>query len=103
MSTRLVAEAMELARLVNSRSAVRLAVSIGLVRDRRKGREHEPLALDRLEVAADPARDHALRQVAEVSAELGSHLDKSVRTGTYCSYSPDRATRTRQVRPARAP
>jgi hypothetical protein len=32
---------------------------------------------------------HAIRRIEAVHPELGRHLDRSVRTGTFCSYQPD--------------
>jgi hypothetical protein len=32
---------------------------------------------------------YALRRLGEQHADLGAHLDRTVRTGTYCSYEPD--------------
>jgi hypothetical protein len=38
---------------------------------------------------------HAIEQVRCASARLGEHLGASVRTGTYCSYTPPTAARRR--------
>ena len=35
----------------------------------------------------------ALRRIGKAHPELGAHLSRSVRTGTMCGYSPERATR----------
>ncbi|GEP34858.1 hypothetical protein NSZ01_26260 [Nocardioides szechwanensis] len=35
---------------------------------------------------------YALRRLGEEHADLGAHLDRTVRTGTYCSYEPDPLT-----------
>jgi hypothetical protein len=35
----------------------------------------------------------AIRRVGEVHPELGRHLARSVRTGTFCVYDPDRSAR----------
>jgi hypothetical protein len=59
-------------------------------RERRVGK-----AAERARVNVQRRLADALKRVAEVNAELGSHLEKAVRTGTYCSYSADRATRAR--------
>lgn len=59
-------------------------------RDRRVGK-----AAERARVNVQRRLADALKRVAEIDAELGKHLEKAVRTGTYCSYSPDRATRAR--------
>jgi hypothetical protein len=40
----------------------------------------------------------AIDRVAADHAALGRHLDASVRTGTFCSYQPERPT-TWEVRP----
>jgi len=52
-------------------------------------------AAERARVNVQRRMADALKRIAEVNAELGNHLEKAVRTGTYCSYSPDRATRAR--------
>jgi hypothetical protein len=31
----------------------------------------------------------AIARIAEHHPELGTHLDRTVRTGTYCAYLPD--------------
>ncbi|MBW3665691.1 MAG: AAA family ATPase [Actinobacteria bacterium] len=53
--------------------------------------------------AADPAERarkavawrlrEAIRRIADVDRDLGQHLDRSVRTGTFCSYAPDTQVR----------
>jgi hypothetical protein len=32
---------------------------------------------------------NAIERVGQVDAELGRHLHRAVRTGTFCSYDPD--------------
>ncbi|MEW6273221.1 MAG: hypothetical protein AB1689_28410, partial [Thermodesulfobacteriota bacterium] len=34
----------------------------------------------------------AIRRIADAHSELGAHLGATIRTGTFCSYEPDRAT-----------
>jgi non-specific serine/threonine protein kinase len=58
-------------------------------RERRVGK-----AAERARVNVQRRLSDALRRIAEVHAPLGEHLTLAVRTGTYCSYSPDRATRS---------
>jgi hypothetical protein len=59
-------------------------------RDRRVGK-----AAERARVNVQRRLTDALKRIAEIDAELGKHLGAAVRTGTYCSYVPERATRTR--------
>jgi hypothetical protein len=35
----------------------------------------------------------ALARIAEHQPHLGEHLSRTIRTGTYCSYKPDRRAR----------
>lgn len=53
----------------------------------------------RLGSAAERARSavtwrirHAIRKIAAAHPALGRHLDNSVRTGTYCTYTPEKPT-----------
>jgi hypothetical protein len=57
-------------------------------RERRVGK-----AAERARVNVQRRLADALKRISEISAELGRHLDATVRTGTYCSYSPDRSQR----------
>jgi hypothetical protein len=59
-------------------------------RERRAGK-----AAERARVNVQRRLADALKRIAEVNAELGKHLAATVRTGVYCSYLPDRATRSR--------
>jgi hypothetical protein len=59
-------------------------------RERRVGK-----AAERARVNVQRRLADALKRIAEVSDELGKHLEKAIRTGSYCSYSPDRVTRAR--------
>lgn len=61
-------------------------------RDRRAGK-----AAERARVNVQRRISDALDRVAELDAKLGAYLTSTVRTGTYCSYSPERAARTRGV------
>ena len=52
----------------------------------------------RLGSAAERARSavtwrirNAIRKIAGVHPPLGRHLDNSIRTGTYCTYVPERS------------
>ena len=71
-----------------------LAAAIGLGgRDRRVGSPAE-----RARVNITRAIRAALARIKEQSTLLGDHLDKTIHTGTFCSYSPDpRAPVTWQV------
>jgi hypothetical protein len=57
-------------------------------RERRVGK-----AAERARVNVQRRLTDALKRIADVNAELGKHLALTVRTGTYCSYSPDRVAR----------
>jgi class 3 adenylate cyclase/tetratricopeptide (TPR) repeat protein len=62
-----------------------LASALGLGgRDRRAASPSE-----RARVSVTRAIRAALARIREHSATLGEHLDRSVHTGTFCSYSPD--------------
>ena len=58
-------------------------------RDRRVGK-----AAERARVNVQRRLTDALKRIADVDAELGKHLAAAVRTGTYCSYAPERANRS---------
>jgi hypothetical protein len=60
-------------------------------RDRRIGK-----AAERARINVQRRITDALRRIGEVNAELSRHLALAVKTGTYCSYVPDRV-----IRPAR--
>lgn len=63
-----------------------LSHAIGLGgRDRRAAS-----ASERARVAVTRAIRYAMARVDEHHAELGEHLDRAIRTGTYCAYLPDR-------------
>jgi hypothetical protein len=63
-----------------------LSHAIGLDgRDRRAAS-----ASERARVAVTRAIRYAMARVDEHHAELGEHLDRAIRTGTYCAYLPDR-------------
>lgn len=53
-------------------------------RDRRAGATSE-----RARAAVTRAIRNAMKRISEHHAPLGEHLDRTVRTGTYCSYMPD--------------
>ncbi|HUS31613.1 MAG TPA: AAA family ATPase [Kofleriaceae bacterium] len=59
-------------------------------RDRRVGK-----AAERARVNVQRRLTDALKRISEINADLGKHFATTVRTGTYCSYSPERATRPR--------
>ena len=59
-------------------------------RERRVGK-----AAERARVNVQRRLADALKRVSEHDAGLGSHLEATIRTGTYCCYQPDRATRAR--------
>jgi tetratricopeptide (TPR) repeat protein len=62
-----------------------LASAIGLGgRDRRTGSPSE-----RARVSVTRAIRSALARIRECSPPLGEHLERTIRTGTYCSYTPD--------------
>jgi tetratricopeptide (TPR) repeat protein len=62
-----------------------LAGAIGLGgRDRRAGSPSE-----RARVSVTRAIRSALGRIREHSSALGDHLESTIRTGTYCSYTPD--------------
>jgi hypothetical protein len=66
--------------------ADQLSGAIGLGgRDRRTGSDAE-----RARVNVTRAIRSVLRRVEERDAELGGHLQTTVRTGTFCAYEPDR-------------
>jgi tetratricopeptide (TPR) repeat protein len=63
-----------------------LASAVGLGgRDRRAAS-----ASERARVAVTRATRHAIARLSERHPELGAHLDRAIRTGTYCAYLPDR-------------
>jgi cytochrome c-type biogenesis protein CcmH/NrfG len=62
-----------------------LAAAIGLGgRDRRMGSPSE-----RARVSVTRAIRSALARIDEHSSALGDHLERTIRTGTFCSYRPD--------------
>jgi hypothetical protein len=62
-----------------------LARAVGLSgRDRRAG-----VASERARVGVTRAVRHAIARIAEHDVQLGEHLDRAIRTGTYCAYAPD--------------
>jgi Cdc6-like AAA superfamily ATPase len=62
-----------------------LASAIGLGgRDRRTGSPSE-----RARVSVTRAIRAALARIGDQSSALGDHLERAIRTGTYCSYTPD--------------
>jgi hypothetical protein len=62
-----------------------LASAVGLGgRDRRLGSPAE-----RARVSVTRAIRSALARIDEHSSALGDHLERTIRTGTYCSYAPD--------------
>jgi hypothetical protein len=62
-----------------------LAAATGLGgRDRRAAS-----AAERARLSSTRAIRAAMARIAEHSPDLGRHLDRTVRTGTFCSYTPD--------------
>ena len=62
-----------------------LSRAVGLGgRDRRTGSDAE-----KARVSVTRALRLALTRVEQHHPELGAHLDHALRTGTFCSYSPD--------------
>jgi hypothetical protein len=62
-----------------------LAAAVGVGgRDRRAASQSE-----RARVAATRNLRAAIQRAAEVHPSLGRHLERTIRTGTYCSYQPD--------------
>ncbi|WP_327417753.1 hypothetical protein [Streptomyces sp. NBC_01233] len=62
-----------------------LARAVGLGgRDRRAGS-----ASERARAAVTQAVRKAIGRLREAAPELGDHLDRTIRTGTYCAYVPD--------------
>jgi tetratricopeptide (TPR) repeat protein len=62
-----------------------LSRAVGLGgRDRRAGS-----ASERARVAVTRAVRQAMARITQQHTELGEHLDRTIRTGTYCSYLPD--------------
>lgn len=62
-----------------------LARAVGLGgRDR-----HAGAASERARAAVTQAVRKAIGRLRDASAPLGEHLDRTVRTGTYCAYAPD--------------
>jgi tetratricopeptide (TPR) repeat protein len=62
-----------------------LARAVGLSgRDRRAGD-----ASERARASVTRAIRHAMARVSAHDADLGEHLERTIRTGTYCSYLPD--------------
>jgi hypothetical protein len=46
-------------------------------------------ASERARASVTQAIRHAMARIKELHADLGAHLDRTVRTGTYCVYLPD--------------
>ena len=46
-------------------------------------------ASERARVAVTRAVRQAIARIGEHHPELGEHLDRAIRTGTYCAYLPD--------------
>jgi hypothetical protein len=69
--------------------AVELAGAVGL-----GGRDRPTAsAAERARLNVTRALRSAVARIAEHSPELGAHLDRSVRTGTFCAYEPDPQSR----------
>jgi hypothetical protein len=50
-------------------------------------------ASERARVAVKRRLDDAVRRIGDAASSFGEHLERTVRTGLYCSYLPDRARR----------
>ena len=62
-----------------------LSRAVGLSgRDRRSGS-----ASERARVSVTRAIRHAMTRIRQHDPALGEHLDRAIRTGTYCAYLPD--------------
>ncbi|MEU9374390.1 hypothetical protein AB0D94_11545 [Streptomyces sp. NPDC048255] len=62
-----------------------LARAVGLGgRDR-----HAGAASERARAAVTQAVRKAVARLRDTSPPLGDHLDRTIRTGTYCAYAPD--------------
>jgi hypothetical protein len=58
------------------------------------GRVRRPgSAAERARTAVTARIKDAIRRIGEAHPDLGRHLARSVRTGTFCSYEPDQPTR----------
>jgi tetratricopeptide (TPR) repeat protein len=70
-----------------------LARAVGLGgRDRRVGS-----AAERARASVTRAVRHAMSRIRAHHPALGKHLDRTIRTGTYCAYLPDPRARTKWV------
>jgi tetratricopeptide (TPR) repeat protein len=68
-----------------------LSRAVGLGgRTRRAGSSAE-----RARVTAQRRLKEAIRRIGELDEALGSHLERTVRTGTFCAYEPNRRARAR--------
>jgi hypothetical protein len=45
-------------------------------------------ASERARVAAQRRLREAIKKIGEVDEQLGAHLAKAIRTGTFCAYRP---------------
>lgn len=74
-----------------ARIAEHVAKAVGLGgRDRRAASE-----VERARVRVKKAIRAAIRRVAEHDPDMAGHLERSVRTGTFCAYAPDPEARAR--------
>ena len=74
-------------RLEDEKDALiqQLAGAVGL-----GGRDRKAASVaERARVSVTKTIKDALKKIAENNAELGEHLNLTVKTGTYCSYTPD--------------
>lgn len=74
-------------RLEDEKNALiqQLAGAVGL-----GGRDRKAASVaERARVSVTKTIKDALRKIAENNSDLGEHLNLTVRTGTYCSYTPD--------------
>jgi len=57
-------------------------------RDRRVGK-----AAERARINVQRRITDSIKRIGELDAEIGKHLTAAIRTGTYCSYAPERVSR----------
>lgn len=79
----------ERARAEREALAQEISRAVGLGGKVRRGGQ----AVERARISARRRIREAIRKIAEVDEPLAEHLDRTIRTGTYCSYQPHRKTR----------
>jgi hypothetical protein len=48
---------------------------------------------ERARITAQRRLREAIKRIAELDAEVGELLDRTIRTGTFCAYEPNRRSR----------